>query len=214
MPSTLPPPRGVDALRDAGITDDEYFTVDVDALTWRVHRTVGEHVVAWNRLRTYGPLLRFDPHPRPVRDHPHYGVWYGAGDIPGALAEVFQTSRTIDRTAGAPYVTGLHFTRPLALLDIGGFGVGRWPTRVGGNFALATAPHSVTQQWARTIRAAYPNLDGIVYRGRFSGAQCVALLPPTADAFPETPALSLPLDHPGLISRLAEAAGRLGYSLV
>ena len=27
------------------------------------HRTEGAHVIAWNAFRTFGPLLRFDPHP-------------------------------------------------------------------------------------------------------------------------------------------------------
>lgn len=213
MPPALPHPPGVDALHAAGIDADEYFTVSTDTVIWRVHRTSGDHVLPWNELRTFGPLLRFDPHPRPRRGHPRHGVWYGAADVPGALAEMFQATRVIDRTAGAPYLTGLRFTRSLRLLDVGGFGAGRWPTRVGGNFALDSTAHSVAQHWARTIRAAHPGLDGLAYRGRFSGGPCLALFTPAAEAFPPAPALSLPLDHPGLVSRLAGAARRIGYSV-
>ncbi|GAA4492094.1 RES family NAD+ phosphorylase [Rhodococcus olei] len=209
----LPHPPGVDALRAAGIQPDEYLELPADTMIWRVHRTSGTHVLPWNALRTYGPILRFDPHPRPRKDHPRHGVWYGASDVPGALAEMFQATHVIDRTAGTPYLTGLQFTRPLCLLDVAGFGDGRWPTRVGGNFALGTAAHGIAQHWARTIRAAHPDLDGLAYRGRFSGGLCLALFTPAASAFPPTPALSLPLDHPGLASRLAGAARRVGYIL-
>lgn len=213
MRTPLPHPPGVAALRDAGIEHDEYFDLPTDTVIWRAHRTSGDHVLAWNELRTFGPILRFDPHPRPRGDHPRHGVWYGADDVPGALAEMFQGTRVIDRTAGTPYLTGLRFTRPLRLLDVGGFGDGRWPTRVGGNFALGTAAHGIAQHWARTIRATHPDLDGLVYRGRFSGGLCLAVFTPAAGAFPPAPSLSLPLDHPGLVSRLADAARRIGDSL-
>jgi len=214
MAPSLPHPPSVDALRAAGIDHDEYFELRTDTVIWRAHRTGGDHVLAWNELRTFGPLLRFDPHPRPRGDHPPHGVWYGADDVPGALAEMFQATRVIDRTAGTPYLTGLRFTRPLRLLDVGGFGDGRWPTRVGGNFALGTAAHGIAQRWARAIRAAHPGLDGLVYRGRFAGGMCLALFNPAAAAFPPAPELSLPLDHPALASRLAGGARRIGYSLV
>lgn len=213
MPSPLPHPPGVDALRTAGIEPDEYLVLPADQVIWRVHRTTGAHVLPWNALRTFGPVLRFDPHPRPRKDHPRHGVWYGAADIPGALAEAFQATRVIDTTAQTPYLTGVRFTRRLRLLDIAGIGDGRWPTRVGGNFALATAPHGTAQHWARTIRAAHPDLDGLAYRGRFAGGLCLALFTPTAGAFPPRPELSLPLDHPALTSRLAGAARRIGYTL-
>jgi hypothetical protein len=32
---------------------------------WRVDKTEGDHALAWNALRTFGPLLRFDPHDLP-----------------------------------------------------------------------------------------------------------------------------------------------------
>ncbi|MGO9100104.1 MAG: RES domain-containing protein, partial [Mycobacterium sp.] len=37
---------------------------DYTGTLWRVHRTEGEHVLPWNKLRTYGPLpsMRWDPH--------------------------------------------------------------------------------------------------------------------------------------------------------
>ena len=78
----------------------------------------GDHVLAWNVLRTFGPLLRFDPHHPPRGDDPGRGVWYGASTPDAALAEAFQVDRTIDRGHHHPYLTGLSFTRPLTVHDV------------------------------------------------------------------------------------------------
>lgn len=213
MPTALPRPPGVDVIRAAGITPDEYLTIDTDTIIWRVHPTSGAHVLPWNTLRSFGPVLRFDPHPLPRKVYARHGVWYGATDVPGALAEAFQSTRVINTHTRAPYLTAVRFTRPLRLLDLAAHGSGRWPTRVGGNFALSTAAHGIAQHWARTIRAAYPDLDGLAYRGRFAGALCVALFTPAALAFPLHAEMTVPLDHPGFASRLAGAADRIGYAV-
>ncbi|TQC42720.1 RES domain-containing protein [Rhodococcus sp. WS4] len=214
MVRMLPRRPTVDDLFHHGIRDNEYALIPTTGLLWRVYRTASSHALAWNELRTYGPVLRFDPHPLPRGDHPGHGVWYGATDVHGALAEAFQATRTIDRLQDAPYLTGLHPARELRLLDVGGFGAGRWSTRIGGTFALYSAPHGITQRWARTIAAAHPRLDGLLYRGRFSSGPCAALFPTAADAFPVRPATSNRLAHPGLQRRLAAAAEALGYTLV
>lgn len=214
MAAVLPhPPKGAD-LRALGILPDELVEISPNELLWRVHRTSAGHSLPWSVLRTYGPMLRFDPHPYPRGDHPHRGVWYGATDIDSALAEAYQDTRVIDRQWEDPFLTGFRCTRPLRLLDLGLFGSGRWPTRVGGNFAMATAPRSIAQRWARAIRSAHPDLDGLLYRGRFGGGPCLALLSPAADAFPARPLTSNPLTHPGIQSRLAGAALRIGYTVV
>ena len=67
---------------------------------------------------------------------------------------------------------------------------------------------------ARVIVEAFPELDGVRYNSRFCGHPCAALFLPAAAAMPNRPALSLPLTHPGLVSRLAGAARRLGYSVI
>jgi hypothetical protein len=207
-----PPPTAV--LRTLGIRDDEYRLVATDDSWWRVHRTTGAHVVAWNAFREHGPHLRFDPHTPPAQHHDGVGVWYGASGPTSALAEAFQSARTIDRFRGDPYLTGLRFTRELRLLDLAADSVGAWPTRAGGTFALSTGPHSITQRWARRITEAFPNLDGLRYNSRFAGEPCTALFVPARTAMPARPVLSLPLTHPGLALRIAKAAQRLGYLVV
>ena len=213
MAAMLPPPPGIDALRVAGLHPDEVIEWQPTDMTWRAHRTTGRHILSWNRLRTFGPILRFDHHPTPRNEHPAYGIWYGASSPRGALAEAFQSARVIDRYRGDPYLTGLRFTRPLRLLDVSGIGGAAWATRVGGNHALDSASHSLSQNWARTIHRAHDTIDGIVYRGRFAGGTAIAVFERASDAFPSRPELSLPLAHPALADAIDTAAHQLGYTI-
>lgn len=214
MTARLPGPPPIAQLREIGIRNTEYHISSMDDLWWRVHRTTGNHVLAWNAFREHGPHLRFDPHPTPVREHPGVGIWYGASEPTPALAEAFQVGRTIDRFRDAPYLTALRFTREVKLLDLAADSAGAWPTRTGGTFALSTGPHSITQRWARRITEAFPHLDGLRYNSRFAGQPCVALFAPAITAMPPRPVLSLPLTHPGLALRITGAAQRLGYLVV
>ena len=194
--STLPDPPAPHALRSLGIKADETRLIGVDEVWWRVHRTEGAFVPGWNAFRTYGP------------------VWYGASTPDVALGEAFRVDRTIDRALGRPYLTGLSFIRPLTVLDLAADSVGAWATRVGGTFAISTGPHALTQQWARAIVTAFPDLDGLRYNSRFAGGPCLALFPPAQSAMPARPRLSQPLDHPDLVSHIAAAASRLGYTVI
>lgn len=210
----MPPPPSVAELRAIGIRDDEQWTVGIEDVWWRVHRTTGSHVLGWKSFREYGPVLRFDPHPRPVGDHAGVGVWYGGSDPTVALAEAFQSDRTIGRGRDDPYLTGLRFTRELVLLDITTDSGGAWPTRAGGTFALSTCAHTISQRWARRITQAFPELDGLRYNSRFAGGPSAVLFAPAVAAMPERPVLSLPLANPGLAMRIATASLRLGYAVV
>lgn len=210
----LPDPPAPASLVALGIEDDETRLIDLGETWWRAHFTEGAHVLAWNRFRSFGPVLRFDPHQLPRGEDPTRAVWYGASSPDAALGELFQTDRVIDRTRNKPYLTALSFTRPLSVLDVAADSAGAWITRVGGTFAVSTAPHTITQRWARAISAAFPHLDGIRYNSRYAGHARLALFQPAQAAMPSRPQLSLPLDHPDLINRLAPAAKRLGYLLV
>ena len=214
MTVRLPSPPTAKQLRTLGIRDDEYRTLTTDDTVWRSHRTEGAHILGWNAFREYGPLLRFDPHPRPVGPHPGHHVWYGATTPLAALAEAFQAPRTIDRFHGRPYLTGLRFTRELRLLDLATDSTGSWATRAGGTYALSTGPHSTTQAWARRIIEAFPDLDGLRYNSRFAGDPCIALFTAATTAMPTRPVISQPLAHPGIALRIANASQRLGYLVI
>jgi len=210
----LSSPPGVAALKSIGVRSDETRSIAPDEVWWRIHRIEGPNVLRWNEFRLFGPVLRFDPHRLPRGDDPNRAIWYGASTPGAALAEAFQADRTIDRYRRGPYLTGLLFTRTLSVLDLATDSQGAWITRAGGNFAVSTAPHALTQQWARAIVVAFPDLDGLRYNSRFTGQPCLALFTAARSAMPSRPVISLPLAHPDLTSRLAGAAKRPGYRVV
>lgn len=208
----LPPPPD---LRAVGVRPEEIHAVPAGQVWARVHMTTTAHAAPWNAMRVNGPRARFDPHPAgPPTDHPGVGVWYGSRSILACLAEVFQATRVIDRHAGGPHLTTVEFTRPLNLLDLTGQGAGAWPVRAGTSYALSTAPHADSQQWARAIAAAFPHLDGLLYLSKYSNQPSAALFTPALSAMPATPRSSRPLSDLALTPRLARAARTLGYTLI
>lgn len=194
-----------------GLRDGDVVALASHTVVWRIHATVGEHVVAWNALRHYGPVgARFEPHEPPPHEQ-SAGVLYAGLSIPTCVAEVFQRTRRISRRTKAPYLTGLRLTRTAQLLDL----AGTWPTRAGASQAVSTGRHDVTSEWAREIRAAFPELDGVWYPSSMNaGEPCIALWDSAADALPDIPVVSLPLAHPGLADALAGVAERIGYRLL
>jgi hypothetical protein len=210
----LPPPPPADHLRTAvTLRTRDLVAITTETVLWRVHRTAGAHVVPWNALRRYGPVAscRFDPQPPPPRVHAAEGVTYLAITPQTALAEAFQTRRLVDRHLGAPSLVGLRLTRPVRLLDLSR----TWPTRAGASQAISSGRRDVARAWARALREAFPDLEGVWYPSSMDGGGfCLALWEPAADAMPTAPVLSRPLTDPALADRLAAAAARMGYRLL
>lgn len=180
---------------------------------WRIHRTVGLHVAAWDEPRFFGPLagMRFDPHPGGApADHTRIGVHYNATDVDTAVAEVFQRTRVIDPVTGAPYLTGWEPTRPLRLLNL----TGTWPVRNGASAALAAAPRSTCRAWARAIHDELsPDVEGLYVPSTMTGAANVVLWAPALAAAPAAPQFHRPLVSPAAWAVLMAAASRIGYGL-
>lgn len=183
-----------------------------DVVLWRVHCTSGEHVVAWDRLRYWGPA--FDDALRPVRTTATRpgppGVSYAALDVPTALAEVFQRTRVVNSSRGTPYLTAWSPARPLTLLDL----TGTWPIQARASYAINTARRDHCRAWARAVHTASPDLDGLWHHSSMTGSVAVTLFTHAADSYPERPLLSLPLDHPGLRGHLLSAAAQINYRIV
>jgi RES domain-containing protein len=205
------PPRD---LASVPVSASDLHEVMPSSVLWRVHRTAGAHVLAWNALRSWGPAPgnRFDPHPLPAGEHPASAVLHLALDAPTAVAEAFGAIRRIDRRTGRPFLTGMQLARPVRLLDLGG----TWPTRAGASQALCSSPlKAVTRAWAHALRTAHPDLEGLRFPSSMrGGGACVVLWQPAADALPDVPTFSEPLDHPGMADRLAALAVDLGYGFL
>lgn len=178
---------------------------------YRVYFQAGPHPTRWNQLRHYGPTLaRFDHHELPPRVQQH-GILYAARQPVTALAEVFQARRTIDASAGEPWLLGFRLARDLRLLDL----TGAWPTRAGASMALSSGPRPRARRWSRAIYGAYPAAEGLWYPSSMhANAPAVALYERGADALPAAPVLHRALADPILQVVLENAALELGYGLV
>lgn len=190
---------------------DHLYRLGQGAALWRVHRTAGPHIVAWDQLRYWGPsaMMRFDPHEPPARTQER-GVSYTALAVPTALSEVFQGSRVINTRRGVPYLTGWNPKRTLSLLDL----AGTWPAYAGASHVINTGRRDHCRAWARSIHTAWPDLDGLRHHSAMTGGDAVTLFTHAADSFPVQPLISLPLDHPGLRGHLLDAAAMLSYRVV
>ncbi|WP_300681587.1 RES family NAD+ phosphorylase [Nocardioides sp.] len=180
--------------------------IEVRPVLWRVHPTVGQHVLGWSTLRQWGPAVsaRFDPHPMPTGQHPGLGVTYAATDLATSVAEVFQYDRVIDTVTGRPKATSWQPIRPLRLLDL----TGEWALRNGASHSFASGPRATCRAWARAIAATWPDLDGVSSLSTLTGRPVVALWAPAADSFPASPDFSEHLDADSMVTVMFEIARR------
>jgi hypothetical protein len=178
---------------------------------WRIYFAGGAHPVTWRDFRHYGPTnARFDHHDTPPHTQPK-GILYAAVDPVTCLAEVFQATRTIDRTASAPWLVAFDMARDVSLLDL----TGPWPTRAGASMAISSGPRPRARRWSQAIYASYPAAFGLRYGSSMhANKPCVALYERARTAMPRAPLFHRALSDPALLLRLNAAATRLGYGLV
>jgi hypothetical protein len=212
----LPWPPAVEALRDV-IQDDDVVAVAPMTALARVYRSAGRHPGSWDGFRIVGPAAaaRFDTHPPTpdgaVASAPGHEVLYAGLTLRTCVAESFQLTRVLDRQTDRPWLVVWRPVRALRLLDL----AGTWPTRAGASQAISSGPRAKSRAWARAIREAHPDLDGLWYRSSMdSGLPAVCLWAPALDAMPTRPWAHLPLDAPGLELPLARAAKDIGYRLL
>ncbi|MDP9122879.1 MAG: RES family NAD+ phosphorylase [Acidobacteriota bacterium] len=180
-------------------------------LLWRVYFRGGRHPTFWDGFRSFGPTRgRFD-HQLPPPRVQERAVLYAAGHGPTGLAEVFQDTRVIDRTARDPWLAGFQLAVPLTLLDL----AGSWPTRAGASMALSSGARPRAQRWSRAIYEVYPDLAGLYYPSSMAGNRpAVALYERALPGIPRSPIFHRPLVDPALLSLLSRVARDIGYGLV
>jgi hypothetical protein len=214
----LPQPPDPAALRSLLRPGADVLSVPAGTRLVRIFAAGGRHRQRWNTFRQFGPMAhaRFDPHPLgpdglPATS-PEHGVIYFGLSARTSVAEVFQTSSIVDRATRRPHLVVLRPRRALRLLDLAGL----WPTRAGASQEISTGSTIVTQAWARAIRTAHADLDGLWYRSSMdSGDPAICLWdPPSANAMPAEPDVLVPLDHPGLDLPLARICAQLNYMLL
>ncbi|MFL6145312.1 MAG: RES family NAD+ phosphorylase [Labedaea sp.] len=211
----LPQPPGPAALRTLLRSTEDIVAVHGGTRLVRIFAAGGRHRQRWNVFRYSGPLPhgRFDPQPlEAVAGNREHGILYFGLSVRTSVAEVFQATSTVDRSTRRPHLVVLRPRRTMRLLDL----TGLWPTRAGASQEISTGPKLVTQAWARAIREAHPDLDGLWYRSSMDAGDPAVCLwdPPAAGALPTSPDLLLPLDYPGLDLPLARVCAQLNYTLL
>lgn len=215
----LPPPPDPATLRALLRPEHDLHAVPAGTRLVRVFTAGGRHPQRWNAFRRVGPLAhgRFDPQQpgepgAPERLEPSAGVIYFSMSARTSIAEVFQATSIVDRRTREPHLVVVRPVRELRLLDL----TGLWPTRAGASQAISSGPKDRTQAWARAIRAAHPELDGVWFRSSMdSGDPALSLWdPPAADALPPRPDLLVPLSHPGLALPLGRICEQLNYTML
>jgi hypothetical protein len=214
----LPQPPSPTVLRTLLRPDEDIVAVHSGTRLTRVFAAGGRYRDRWNSFSYTGPLphRRFDPQPagengQPVSS-PEHGVMYVQLSVRTSIAEEFQATSIVDLSTRLPHLAVFRPRRTLRLLDLAGL----WPTRAGASQEISSGAKIVTQAWARTIRAAYPDLDGVWYRSSMdSGEPAICLWdPPAASVLPDAPDVLLPLDHPGLDIPLSKICEDLNYTLL
>jgi hypothetical protein len=210
----LPPPPRPDVLKSVLRPDNDLVELTSATRLVRIFVTGGTHRQRWNAFRYTGPLphARFDPHPVNGAGTPGSGSLYFGLSVRTSIAEVYQSTSIVDRTTRRPHLVVFRPSRTLVLLNL----CGLWPTRAGASQAISSGPKLTTQAWARAIRAAHPDLDGVWYRSSMDAGDPAVCLwdPAAASALPESPEVLVPLDYPGLDLPLARICAELNYTLL
>jgi hypothetical protein len=207
MPKFPEPPDGEELAR----VPSEERPLAVGSILWRVYFRGGYHPSFWNTFRAYGPTRsRFDHHVPPPGIQER-SILYCAAQGPTALAEVFQDTRLIDRTARDPWLVGFALREPLRLLDL----TGVWPTRAGASMVICSGPRPRAQRWSRSIYEAYTKVAGLYYPSSMHANQpAIALYERAERRLAPAPVFHRPLLDPALLPVLRHVARDLGYGLV
>jgi hypothetical protein len=179
---------------------------------WRVYFRGGPHPTTWNTFRAFGPVAtaRFDHHNPPPHEQER-AILYAGTTGPICLAEVFQRSRVIDRSANAPWLVSFPLVTDLRLLDL----TGLWPTHAGGSQEINSGDRLRAREWLRAISPASPQTDGLWYRSKMYGSMpAVALYERARQSLPSRPSFHAALVSPTLFDVIDNAAVRIGYTVV
>jgi RES domain len=178
----------------------------------RIYFAAGPHPSRWNQFRGAGPsAARWDYHPLDQRDNGELrAIFYCARDVDTCAAEVFQSTRRIDRTRNAPGLVVFALREAVTLLNLRG----PFATAIGASSAIHSGPRSRARAWARELYEAYPDIQGLYYGSSMNGhAPAIALNERAQRAMPDQPQFHRALNDDLLVDTLQRIALRLTYGL-
>lgn len=209
--SKFPEPPGVAALH---IIAPQTIALKVDTPLARIYFAAGPHPSRWDQFRSFGPTAaRWDHHLPDARNAPSEqdrAVLYCAPDVDTCAAEVFQSTRRIDRTRNAPALVVFALLEAVTLLDLQGV----FATTIGASTAIHSGPRARARAWARELYDAYPDIQGLYYGSSMNGhAPAIVLNDRAQRAVPEQPQFHRSLNDDMLVEVLQRIALRLSYGL-
>jgi hypothetical protein len=207
----FPEPTGVAALRNIA---PRTIALEADKPLARIYFAAGPHPSRWNQFRSFGPTAaRWDHHLPDACNAPTEqtrAVLYCAPDVDTCAAEVFQSTRRIDRTRNAPGLVVFALREAVTLLDLRGV----FATMIGASTAIHSGPRARARAWARQLYDAYPDIQGLYYGSSMNGhAPAIVLNDRAQRAVPEQPQLHRSLNDDMLVEVLQRIALRLSYGL-
>ena len=207
----FPEPPGVEVLRRIPA---ETIELPAGTLLARIYFAAGPHPSRWNQFRRFGPTeARWDHHLPDAGGRPteqDRAVIYCAPDVNTCAAEVFQSTRRIDRVRNAPVLVVFALSDPVTLLDVRG----PFATTIGASTAIHSGPRARTRAWARQLFEAYPSLQGVHYGSSMNGHAPAVVLNERAQHFlSERPEFHRALNDDLLAEVLQRIALRLSYGL-
>jgi hypothetical protein len=209
--SKFPEPPGIAALRNI---EPQAIALAADTPLARIYFAAGPHPSRWNQFRSFGPTAaRWNHHLPDARNAPteqSRAVLYCAPDVDTCAAEVFQSTRRIDRTRDAPGIVVFALREAVTLLDLRGV----FATKIGASTAIHSGPRARARAWARELYDAYSDIQGFHYGSSMNGhAPAIVLNDRAQGAVPEEPQLHRALNDDLLVGVLQRIAVRLSYGL-
>jgi hypothetical protein len=153
--------------------------------------------------------MRFDHLSSPARRQTR-GIVYSGLRVYTSFAEVFQETRTIERSRNQPWLAGLELTRNVSLLDL----TGTWPTKAGASMAISSGRRDRARAWSLRLYEDYPAIEGLYYASSMDGNRpAVALYERAQGTLPVRPLFHRALADPGLDGAVARAALLFNYGV-
>jgi hypothetical protein len=180
-------------------------------IVWRIYYRGGAHPLIWNRFRYWGPVAtaRFDHHLVPAGPQTR-GTIYGALRVYTCFAEIFQDTRTIERSRNRPWLVGFELIRRVSLLDL----TDTWPTKAGASMAISSGRRDRARAWSVRIYEDYPTIEGLYYPSSMDSNQpSVALYERAKNVIPTRPLFHRAVADPALNAAVVHAALLFGYGV-
>ena len=153
--------------------------------------------------------MRFDHHSSPARQQTR-GILYGGLRVYTCFAEVFQDTRTIERSRNRPWLAGFELTRNVSLLDL----AGTWPTKAGASMAINSGRRDRARAWSLRVYEDYPTIEGLHYPSSMDGNRpMLALYERARNALPARPVFDRALADPSLNRAVVKAALLFNYGV-